>query len=152
MAGAKLPTFPSVPIISYTVLLFSDTLNGCLPIGEAQKIYLKFRDYVPEEVFDALLRQDSQDVLAVRRREITVLFADIQGFTTLATIMPAETWQNDTKPLVKLTRCVLDTQGTLDKYMGDALWFFRYAIPGRIMQIALSRNRYIAMQNRSTIV
>lgn len=120
------PPSPLVPIISYTVLLFFlIPFEWLLAHREAQKIYLKFRDYVPEEVLDALLRQDSQDVLAVRRREITVLFADIQGFTTLATIMPAENVAELTRNLLeKLTRCVLDTQGTLDKYMGDALMAF----------------------------
>jgi adenylate cyclase len=81
-----------------------------------------FAHYLSPDVIDDLLRNPSALALGGERRELTVLFSDIQGFTTLAE-------QMDPLALVKflntyftpMTRAVLENKGMLDKYIGDAV-------------------------------
>ena len=94
---------------------------------ERQKRVIRnaFSRYVPHDVVHKIA--DDPDWLSVRneRREISVIFTDIAGFTTLATKLGIE----DLIRLVNgyldgMSRVVLDHGGTLDKFVGDAVIAF----------------------------
>ena len=85
----------------------------------------RFSQYLPESVLRHIMRSADHEALKPQRRQITVLFADIEGYTMLAEQMPPEQLVAMTEVvLTRLTQCVYDTEGTLDKYMGDALMAF----------------------------
>jgi len=84
-----------------------------------------FRQYIPSELVDELGDQEDDYAIEGETREMTVLFADIRGFTSLSEHMQP-------KELTKLMNCYLTgmTQGiqmhrgTIDKYIGDAIMAF----------------------------
>src|SRR5690606_37042856 len=80
-----------------------------------------FSRYVAPEVVDRLLR-DSGDVEAGRRARVTVLFADIRGFTAFAErTSPEHAVRTLDRYLHAMADPVLTHGGTLDKYIGDAV-------------------------------
>ncbi len=85
-----------------------------------------FASYVPPVVIEQL-SQSGQKLkqLDAQRAEISVLFADIQGFTTLSERMKPEQLVQLTNLLfTELTEEIHRHRGTLDKYMGDAVMAF----------------------------
>ena len=90
----------------------------------SEKRYLKraFQHYVPPAVVEDLVADAGKLQLGGEKRELTVLFSDIRGFTTLSEAMAPE-------DLVKLmneyftimTAKVFEQRGSLDKYIGDAI-------------------------------
>jgi adenylate cyclase len=93
--------------------------------AQARQVRRTFQRYVSAAIVEEMLRHPERVTLGGERREMTVLFSDIRGFTTLAESL-------DSEQVVRLlnefftpmTRLVLDAGGTLDKYMGDALMAF----------------------------
>jgi adenylate cyclase len=85
-----------------------------------------FGYYLPEPVVQRLaIERQGSDWLKPERREMTILFADIQGFTAMAEMLPPEVVANITKQLfTNLTGVIHEHQGTVDKYMGDAVMAF----------------------------
>ncbi len=58
-------------------------------------------------------------------REMTVLFSDVRGFTTLSEgLNPKELTQLMNALLTPMTRVIHKNRGTIDKYMGDAIMSF----------------------------
>ncbi|MEJ2793794.1 adenylate/guanylate cyclase domain-containing protein [Iodobacter sp. LRB] len=114
------------PLLGGVVLLI---LEGGLEWWYAQlgrrQLYLAFHQYVPPAIIDQLIGNNSQAIMLPHRAEITCLFADLQGYTGIAERLPPEELAHYTRhALMLLTQAVLDQQGTLDKYMGDALFAF----------------------------
>lgn len=86
--------------------------------------YLKkaFASYVSPELVEQIVRDPQKLRLGGEQRDVTILFSDIRGFTTISeTLEPEElvTLLNDY--LSPMTRIVLEERGTLDKFVGDAL-------------------------------
>ncbi len=94
-----------------------------------QKAVIKnmFGHYINPAVVNELVANPEKAKLGGDRRELTVFFSDIAGFTTISE-------QFNTKPeglvtllneyLDEMTRIVLKYEGTLDKYEGDAVMAF----------------------------
>lgn len=81
--------------------------------------------YVARPVLDELLAQESDDPLATRHAEISVLIADMQDYTRMTAFSTLEETAALTRQFLDcLTRPVLDGKGTLDKYTGDGLVAF----------------------------
>ncbi|MCX7599459.1 MAG: adenylate/guanylate cyclase domain-containing protein [Armatimonadetes bacterium] len=85
----------------------------------------EFSAYVSPEVLAQLMRQP--DVLERgERREVTLLFSDIRGSTSLAERMPPEQWIAQLNEyLTAMADVILAADGYLDKFMGDgimAIW------------------------------
>ncbi len=58
-------------------------------------------------------------------RELTILFADIRGFTRISESMePAQLREFINEFLTAMTECIYQHQGTVDKYIGDAVMAF----------------------------
>lgn len=85
-----------------------------------------FSSYVPPFVIDQLKKSGQQlEELDAQRSKITVLFADIKGFTSLSEQLEPEQLVLLTNILFTgLTERIYEYQGTLDKYMGDAVMAF----------------------------
>jgi adenylate cyclase len=108
---------------------------------ERQKRVIKgaFQQYVSPDVVDEMIQDPDKLQLGGERRELTVLFADIQGFTSFSEKLEPEELTNFlNKFLTVMTHRIFDHQGTVDKYIGDAimaifgapLYFEDHAIKG----------------------
>ncbi len=79
-------------------------------------------------VSPAVIQQIDPNGLALggKRTDITVLFADIRGFTSFSeTLSPEQLVSVLNRYLAAGAECVLDEEGTIDKFLGDAVmaWF-----------------------------
>jgi class 3 adenylate cyclase len=86
---------------------------------------LSFRRYVPAELVAELIRLRKEAVLGAEKRELTVLFADIAGFTSFTEKLPPEQLVSELSPYFdQMTQLILETGGTVDKFIGDAVMAF----------------------------
>ncbi|MER2543595.1 MAG: adenylate/guanylate cyclase domain-containing protein [Candidatus Accumulibacter phosphatis] len=84
-----------------------------------------FGQYIPPELVDEMSRDPEHYTMAGRSAELTVLFADVRGFTTLAeNLPPDELAQLMNDYLSAMTDVIRAYRGTLDKYIGDAVVAF----------------------------
>ena len=84
-----------------------------------------FETYVPKRLVERLIRHGSKGHIDSTERELTVLFTDIVGFTTASERMsPRETEEFLNNHFGLLSRCVEAEDGTIDKFIGDALMAF----------------------------
>jgi adenylate cyclase len=99
-------------------------------IGHVEKtsrqIKSTFQHYVSKAVVEEMLLHPERVKLGeADRREMTVLFCDIRGFTSISeSLEPQALVQLLNEFFTPMTRIILDHGGTLDKYMGDALMAF----------------------------
>ncbi len=90
---------------------------------EKRKVRSAFGHYLSPEVIRRLLV--NPELVEPRKTEITVMFSDIRGFTTISEKLDAQELALFLNSyLYDMTRIVFDTQGTLDKYIGDAMMAF----------------------------
>ena len=81
--------------------------------------------YVSESVLTEILEAEAVDPLQPRRALLTVLVADLEGYTALSARLPLETAASLTRQLLeRMSQPIWAHRGTLDKYLGDGLLAF----------------------------
>jgi adenylate cyclase len=90
---------------------------------ERRQVRDAFSRFVPEQIVDEVLTRTDEDLrLAGVRRNATVMFGDLRGFTTFAQTMPADIVIDVLNEyLSEMSDAVLDNGGTLVAYMGDGI-------------------------------
>ena len=84
-----------------------------------------FGRYVPRPLVERMITNDISPSLGGDRRELTLLFTDIEGFTSLSEGLSPETLtSNITEYFKRVSQVILHTNGTVDKYIGDAVMAF----------------------------
>jgi adenylate cyclase len=84
-----------------------------------------FGQYVPPGLVKEMSRDPENYSLASQKRELSVLFTDIRSFTTISEGLDAgELSTLMDEYLTPMTQIVHETQGTIDKYIGDAVMAF----------------------------
>ena len=91
-------------------------------ITDVSKIKKTFKRYVSKQVVDELLDDDAKLNLGGEKREVTVLFSDIRGFTSMSEKMePEEVVSTLNSYFSLMIDIVFKNNGTLDKIIGDEL-------------------------------
>jgi adenylate cyclase len=84
-----------------------------------------FGQYVPPELVEEMSRDPANYSMAGRKAELTVLFSDVRGFTTISEgLQPDQLATLMNQYLGAMTAVIRDHRGTLDKYIGDAIMAF----------------------------
>src|SRR3989338_1109654 len=84
-----------------------------------------FSSYVTEKIVNELIKNPDMAKLGGERREITVLFSDVMGFTSFSEKhAPEEVVAILNEYLGEMTDIVLKWEGTLDKFIGDSILTF----------------------------
>ena len=94
-------------------------------ISSMQKGLHAFRRYVPAELVRQLISTGEGAQLGGHKKELTVFFSDISGFTSIAELMPPEKLMlHLSEYFDELTRILTRHGATVDKYIGDAIMAF----------------------------
>jgi adenylate cyclase len=90
-----------------------------------RQVHQAFGKFLSPLVVDRLVEHPERLVLGGETRELTVLFSDLRNFSTLSEGMSAhELTQFMNAYLTPMTDAILDCEGTVDKYIGDAIMAF----------------------------
>jgi class 3 adenylate cyclase/CHASE2 domain-containing sensor protein len=116
----------SAPLITAVITLFSMIVYRILTEEKEKKVIQgMFSNYVSKSVVDELLKHPEKLELGGEDKEITVLFSDIRGFTTLSErLTPQELVAHLNEYLSAMTEIIFQYEGTLDKYVGDEIMAF----------------------------
>ena len=86
-----------------------------------------FGQYLSPVMVDQLVRQPERLKLSGETRDLTVMFSDIRGFTSLSEAYadaPEDLTQFMNRYLTAMTGEIMQRSGTIDKYIGDAIMAF----------------------------
>ena len=112
-----------LPSVLATLVLVAATIGGLATEGrEKARLRATFSQYVAGPVVDKILADPARAKLGGERKDLTVLFSDIRGFSLFSEGMaPEQLAAFLGEYLTPMTELVLDSGGTLDKYIGDAV-------------------------------
>jgi adenylate cyclase len=108
----------------YLTLIF---INYFQEQKQRQQIRAAFGYYLSPALVEQLARSPEKLVLGGEERRMTILFSDVRGFTTIS-----EHYKHDPQGLTRLmnrfltplTNAIIECNGTIDKYIGDAIMAF----------------------------
>lgn len=117
--------FPMITIILVTVHI--NAVRFITELNQKLQIKKQFGTYLSPALVEKLQKNPDLLQLGGESRELTIFFSDVRGFTTIS-----EHYGEDVQGLTKImnrymtamTRRIIDNNGTLDKYIGDAQMAF----------------------------
>lgn len=108
----------------YLTLIFASFVRE-----QRQRVQIRgmFAQYMSPVLVEQLAQSPEKLVLGGEEREMTIMFSDVRGFTTIS-----ESYKQDPQGLIALmnrfltplTDVIIDQKGYIDKYMGDAIMAF----------------------------
>lgn len=102
--------------------LGSEAWRNLVVERKGRQLKKAFSNYVSPDLVRQIEKNPDKLVLGGEQRELTILFSDIRGFTTVSEdLTPPELVALLNEYLSPMTRIVLEERGTLDKFIGDAL-------------------------------
>ena len=115
--------YPLISLVLSSIAIEAIAFN----IQEKSGKFLKdtFSSYMSEELLEELIENPDSLQLGGEKKELSILFSDIRGFTTLSESMsPENLIILLNRYFTPMTKCVLENKGMLDKYIGDAVMAF----------------------------
>src|SRR5499433_989560 len=119
------PSYPALILGSMTAIITFYTYNT----AEAQRSQIRhaFGQYLAPSLVEQLAQSPEKLVLGGEEREMTILMSDVRGFTSIS-----ESYKDDPQGLTSLmnrlltplTNTISSHEGTIDKYIGDAIMGF----------------------------
>lgn len=117
--------FPTVIIEQFVILIGYVGFRALTEEENVKFIRNTFSKFVSQDVVDELLANPEAIALGGSKKEITVFFSDVRGFTTISEALgPEELVHLLNEYLSEMTELIIDYRGTIDKYMGDAIMAF----------------------------
>ncbi len=118
-----------LPMVGPQLMLFLGVVLPTLEQSVSQELEKRrvrtlFTRFISPQMVDQLLA--TQDITSLNKRaNITILFSDIRGFTTLSEKLSPEEVVALLNPYLEAMTCIIDDfGGTVDKYEGDAIIAF----------------------------
>jgi adenylate cyclase len=119
-----IPLAPALVLLLLLYLLHS-SYGYFVQSRREQRLAQVFGQYVPRELVAQMSRRPGSFALGGESRDMTVLFSDLQDFTSLSeALAPHQLTQLMQFVLTPLTRIIHEQRGTVDKYIGDAIMAF----------------------------
>jgi adenylate cyclase len=120
-----------IPLVTYftgiAVAFITGTLYNYATEG-SQKRFIKsaFSQYLSPNVIERIIADPSQLKLGGEKREMTAIFTDVRSFSTITEALgdPEKLVELLNHYLTRMGGIILENQGTLDKYEGDAIIAF----------------------------
>ncbi len=118
-------TFPLLAtFLIYLTLIFTNYFREQL---QRHRIRTAFGQYLSPELVSQLAHSHETLTLGGEDRNMSIMFSDVRGFTTIS-----ELYKDDPQGLTTLmnnfltplTNAIIENQGTIDKYIGDAIMAF----------------------------
>jgi len=146
----------ALPVVLAALVLVAATVGGLATEGrEKARLRAVFSQYVAGPVVDRILADPARAKLGGERKELTVLFSDIRGFSLFSEGMAPEALAAFLgEYLTPMTELVLASGGTLDKYIGDAvmaIWGAPIDVPdhaARACEVALKMQETLVGLNK----
>jgi adenylate cyclase len=119
------PSYPAVVLGCITAGITFYTYHN----AEAQRAQIRsaFGQYLAPSFVEELAQSPEKLSLGGEAREMTILFSDVRGFTGISEIYkddPQGLTSLMNRLLTPLTNAIVDHEGTIDKYIGDAVMAF----------------------------
>lgn len=112
---------------SILIFLVLTYVNYFREESQRAQIRTAFSQYLSPELVAQLSADPDRLVLGGETRELSILFSDVRGFTSIAESFrdnPAALTTLMNRLLTPLSNAIIDRKGTIDKYMGDAVMAF----------------------------
>ena len=124
--GQGLLVDPVYAVLSLVALYLSGSLLTYIRTEtERARVRAAFGHYVSAPLVEELASDPAKLKLGGEMREVTVLFADVRGFSGLSEGMEAEELIRFVNALfTPLSEIILESRGTIDKFMGDTVMAF----------------------------
>lgn len=117
------PVLPGLGLAS--VLAIVATIGYAGAVIERQRVRSAFNRYLAPAAIDRLVTNPGQLKLGGEMRDMTFMFSDIRGFTAISEKLdPEELTRFINNFLTPMTNAILESGGTIDKYMGDCIMAF----------------------------
>lgn len=133
---ARVLTAPLMPVAIFAAVYVTGAITSYLRAeGERRRVRDAFSHYMSPVLVARLANNPGQLKLGGEVREMSILFSDIRGFTSLSESLqdaPEELTSLVNRVFTKMTDRILECDGTIDKYMGDAVMaFWNAPLPDR---------------------
>jgi adenylate cyclase len=118
---------PAVGWLVGWIIAFTAVTAAARSAGAAQRSFAQgaLGKYIPRDIAQQIIDQPELLSLGGEKREIYVLFSDLEGFTKMSHAIPPEMVAKLlNRYLEMLSKVVLDHGGVIDKYVGDAVVAF----------------------------
>jgi adenylate cyclase len=123
--------FPTVLILQFVQLVAFIGFRALTEEENVKFIRTTFSKFVSHDVVEELLANPEAISLGGSKKEISVFFSDVRGFTTISEALSPEGLVSLLNEyLSEMTELIIDYRGTIDKYMGDAIMAF-WGAPAR---------------------
>lgn len=113
-------------LMTLTALYVFTTAWGYFVEGRAKRQLGEiFGQYVPPGIVEEMAKNPGNYSMVGRDADLTVLFADLRGFTTISENLTApELAEYINEYLTRMSTVIANNKGTLDKFIGDAIMAF----------------------------